>query len=189
MRIVALCRRASSVSMRCHGSAGRSAPRCHGGAVYCLIFQRRGPDEDGSRAPHPRKAPMRRRDLTVLLGAAVAGILTGASTHAQEASPSPPPLPKHVCKGLNACKGQGVCKHGCSGHGCRGHNDCRGQGGCAALAAQHTCAGKNECKAIGGCATGDKGCAGKNTCKRRGGCEVPLKIEHTRLRKAGDPRK
>ena len=126
---------------------------------------------------------MRRRDLTALLGAAVAGIVAGARLDAHEAQPSPAPSPKHVCQGLNECKGQGACKHGCSGHGCHGKNDCRGKGGCAAKAAQHRCAGKNACKAMGGCATGDSGCAGKNTCKGHGGCEVPLKVEHTTLRK------
>jgi hypothetical protein len=129
---------------------------------------------------------MKRRAVTSLVAAAVAGLCSGASTRVQgaQSSPEAPKVPKHVCKGLNECKGQGACKHGCSGHGCHGKNDCRGQGGCAAEAAQHKCAGKNSCKAIGGCASGDKGCAGKNTCKGRGGCEVPLKVEHTAARKA-----
>src|SRR5262245_2078354 len=127
---------------------------------------------------------MKRRTLASLLAAAAAGVCPGVRVSAHAASPEPPKAPKHVCKGLNECKGQGACKHGCSGHGCHGKNDCKGQGGCAAEAAQHECAGKNDCKAIGGCAAGDKGCAGKNTCKGKGGCEVPLKIEHGALRKA-----
>ena len=123
---------------------------------------------------------MRRREFSGVLGAAVAGILAGPKWAVSEASPQPSTPPaRHVCKGLNSCKGQGVCKHGCSGHGCKGHNDCKGKGGCAAQAAQHACAGKNHCKGIGGCASGDNGCAGKNSCKGRGGCEVPLKIDHT----------
>ena len=38
--------------------------------------------------------------------------------------------------------------------------------------ADHGCAGKNTCKGKGGCKTGDNGCAGKNTCKGKGGCAV-----------------
>lgn len=134
---------------------------------------------------------MKRRAVTSLVAAAVAGLCAGASARVQavRSSPEPAKVPKHVCKGLNECKGQGACKHGCSGHGCHGKNDCRGQGGCAAEAAQHQCAGKNGCKAIGGCASGDQGCAGKNTCKGRGGCEVPLKVEHTAARKAASGKK
>src|SRR5260221_5209391 len=134
---------------------------------------------------------MKRRSVTSLVAAAVAGLWAGASTRVQgaQSSPEASKAPKHVCKGLNECKGQGACKHGCSGHGCHGKTDCRGQGGCAAEAAQHRCAGKNRCKAIGGCASGDKGCAGKNSCKGRGGCEVPLKVEHTTARKAASGKK
>jgi hypothetical protein len=125
----------------------------------------------------------------MLLGAAVAGLLAGSRSSAQDegASPSATPAPRHVCQGLNACKGQGFCKHGCSGHGCAGQNDCRGKGGCATPTAQHACAGKNGCKAMGGCATGNKGCAGKNTCKGKGGCEVPLRVDHfTKRKKAAE---
>jgi len=133
---------------------------------------------------------MKRRSMATLLGAAIAGVLAGSRLRAQDerASPSPSPAPRHVCRGLNECKGKGYCKHGCSGHGCAGKNDCRGKGGCAAVAAQHRCAGKNGCKGTGGCAAGNKGCAGKNTCKGRGGCEVPLRVEHeTKRRKNGSP--
>jgi hypothetical protein len=126
--------------------------------------------------------PITRRRAVRLLSAAVSGILLGSRASAGERSPSPPPVPKHVCKGLNACRGQGSCKHGCSGHGCKGQNDCRGKGGCAAPAAQHACAGKNACKGIGGCASGDRGCAGKNSCRGKGGCEVPLRVEHASAR-------
>jgi len=128
---------------------------------------------------------LRRREFPAALGAAVAGILSGVRLEAQ-GSPAPPATkaPKHVCQGLNACKGQGGCAHGCGNNGCAGKNDCKGRGGCAADAAKHACKGKNVCKEIGGCATGDRGCAAKNTCKTKGGCEVPLKIEHTKARKA-----
>jgi len=122
--------------------------------------------------------------MTSLVAAAVAGLFAGVGRGGEGDKAEPNKVPKHVCQGLNQCKGQGGCKYGCSGHGCHGKNDCRGHGGCAAAAAYHQCAGKNECKAIGGCASGDKGCAGKNSCKSRSGCEVPLKIDHFVLRKA-----
>lgn len=35
---------------------------------------------------------------------------------------------------------------------------------------KHECAGKNECKGKGGCKTGDNGCKGKNSCAGKGGC-------------------
>ena len=127
---------------------------------------------------------MKRRTMTSLLAAGVAGLWAGVGRAAEEGNPDPSPHPRHVCQGLNACKGQGGCKHGCSGHGCHGQNDCRGKGGCASVSAYHACEGKNSCKGLGGCASGDKGCGGENTCKGRGGCEVPMKIEHAVLRKA-----
>jgi hypothetical protein len=129
-----------------------------------------------------------RREALGLLAAAVAGILAAGRGWAEDAQPSPAAPPKHLCKGLNACKGQGNCKHGCSGHGCKGQNDCRGKGGCASVAASHECAGKNQCRGIGGCGTGDRGCAGRNSCKGKGGCEVPLKVEHAASRRRASPK-
>ena len=66
---------------------------------------------------------------------------------------------KHVCRGLNMCKGQGA----------GGSNDCAGMGACATIAA-HDCATHNECKGQGGC--GAK--PGENECKGKGSCGVPL---------------
>ena len=127
---------------------------------------------------------MKRRGFSTGLAAAVAGLVSGARIAAQDSpAPATTKAPKHVCQGLNACKGQGGCAHGCSNHGCHGKNDCKGKGGCAAEAAKHACKGQNACKEIGGCASGDRGCAAKNSCKGKGGCEVPLKIEHTKARK------
>ena len=74
----------------------------------------------------------------VIAGAAVAGLLTGsftARTYATSTSHNPgvslqtlaeekKPLPKHVCKGLNDCKGQGGGENW-------GKNECKGLGGCA----------------------------------------------------------
>src|SRR5215510_6070483 len=47
---------------------------------------------------------------------------------------------KHLCRGLNECKGQGK----------DGKNSCRGQGTCA-TAKEHACATQNDCKGLGGC--------------------------------------
>ena len=129
---------------------------------------------------------MKRRDFSVALVAVLAGLRSGAQTAGTTKGESDKKEPKHVCKGLNECRGQGECMHGCSGHGCAGKNDCKGQGGCAAPSTHHACKGKNTCKGIGGCASGDKGCASFNSCKGKGGCEVPLNYDHERPRlKAG----
>ena len=69
---------------------------------------------------------------------------------------------KHVCRGLNMCKGAGA----------GGENACAGQGACATLAGQE-CGTQNACKGQGGC--GEK--PGENACKGMGKCHVPLK-EH-----------
>jgi hypothetical protein len=66
---------------------------------------------------------------------------------------------KHLCRGLNACQGEGK----------GGTNDCAGLGACATVAAQ-SCGGHNECKNLGGCGPN----AGSNECKGQGGCHVPL---------------
>jgi len=125
---------------------------------------------------------MDRRRFTALLGAAVAGLAGAPRARARDEAAETSKEPKHVCKGLNECKGQGSCKHGCGNNGCGGKNDCKGKGGCASEAARHACQGQNTCKGLGGCASGDKGCAARNSCKGKGGCEVPLKIEHEKDR-------
>lgn len=129
---------------------------------------------------------MNRRDLNKLLLGAAGGILAGCQTDeapaggsvADEISAAAPDMQpmaavadKHVCKGMNECKGQGGCATGEAG--CAGKNSCKGQGGCA-TSAKHECAGKNECKGQGGCG----GSAGKNDCKGQGGCAVPVPPGH-----------
>lgn len=69
---------------------------------------------------------------------------------------------KHVCRGLNQCKGAGG----------GGENACAGTGACATITT-HKCAGNNECKGQGGCGARP----GENACKGMGSCAVPLK-EH-----------
>lgn len=66
---------------------------------------------------------------------------------------------KHVCRGLNMCKG----------HGAGGENACAGQGACATYA-KHKCTGQNECKGQGGCGNNP----GENKCKGEGSCAIPL---------------
>ena len=87
---------------------------------------------------------------TILAGAAIAGILTGASASAfakvDNAKKSGTQLntmsDKSSCKGKDGCKGT---------NGCKGHNTCKGKGGCKS--GDNGCKGKNSCKGKGGCAT------------------------------------
>jgi hypothetical protein len=76
-----------------------------------------------------------------VMGAALAGFLTGTSAFAQDSTTQTPPAKhsgkktskskaeKHACKGQNSCKGNGGCKAG--DNGCKGKNSCKGKGGCA----------------------------------------------------------
>jgi len=119
---------------------------------------------------------MKRRNFNKLLLGAVAGILAGTqarSVVAQEEATEGGE--KHVCKGMNECKGQGGCETG--DNGCAAKNSCKGHGGCA-TSAKHDCKGQNDCKGQGGCGGGDNGCAGKNSCKGNGGCAVPVPEGH-----------
>lgn len=111
---------------------------------------------------------MTRRSFGGRLSAAVAGIgaaAAAASAHAADKKA------KHVCKGMNDCKGQGGGPKGVAGK-----NACKGHGECATVA-KHDCKGMNDCKGLGGCSTGDNGCSAKNSCKGKGGCQVPLKAK------------
>lgn len=111
---------------------------------------------------------MTRRNFGSRLAAAVAGIGAAAAVRTAAAADK---NAKHVCKGMNDCKGQGGGPKGMAGK-----NSCKGQGECATVA-KHDCKGMNDCKGQGGCSTGDNGCAGKNSCKGKGGCQVPLKAK------------
>lgn len=114
---------------------------------------------------------MNRRQFAATLGAAVAGLVAGKTLLAADKPATDKPA-KHVCKGLNACKGQGGCAT--KENSCAGANACKGKGGCA-TSARHACAGKNACKGQGGCKSADNACAGKNSCKGKGSCAVPVK--------------
>ena len=127
---------------------------------------------------HPE---LNRRDFNRLTMAAFGGALAGtmagcggddekkpAATGSSGAQPAKPGSrdvatakgEPHACRGLNACKGQGL----------SGTNDCAGQGDCATPSWEHSCSGSNECKGQGGC--GDN--PTQNDCKGQGGCHVPL---------------
>ncbi|MCA8955017.1 MAG: hypothetical protein KDC87_03030 [Planctomycetes bacterium] len=118
-----------------------------------------------------------KKTTSTVLAAAVSGLLMGGMTSCEkQTSKTDKPTNntktkvdaasagKHVCKGMNECKGKGGCGT------TKGKNECKGKGGCA-TAAHHTCAGKNACKGLGGCG----GKAGKNECSGKGGCAVPVK--------------
>jgi hypothetical protein len=115
-----------------------------------------------------REERLDRRDFNKLTTAALGGLAAGSLLGCRSepaAGPGPDATPvasggeKHLCRGLNECKGQGK----------GGENACRGQGACA-TAKESSCGGQNECKGLGGC--GDT--AGANECKGQGGCHVPL---------------
>ena len=111
---------------------------------------------------------MTRRKFGSRLAAAVAGIGAAATATSLLAADK---KAKHVCKGMNECKGQGGGPKGVAGK-----NSCKGHGECATVA-KHDCKGMNDCKSQGGCSSGDNSCAGKNSCKGKGGCQVPLKAK------------
>jgi hypothetical protein len=111
-----------------------------------------------------RESALSRRDFSKLTMAAFGGVILGATLqgHAAEDEKHDALLlmqDKHVCRGLNTCKGKGK----------GGDNSCGGTGKCAAVEA-HGCKGDNACKGQGGCGE----YPGQNACKGQGSCEVPL---------------
>lgn len=111
-----------------------------------------------------RDTALTRRDFGKLTMAAFTGVLLGTTLAAQaaEGEKHDPALllrDKHVCRGLNTCKGKGK----------DGKNSCAGTGNCATTEA-HSCKGDNACKGQGGCGE----YAGQNSCKGTGDCSVPL---------------
>jgi hypothetical protein len=113
-----------------------------------------------------------RREFNRLTMAAIGGLMAGAAQTAGSAWGDEPKAKdkkeKHVCRGLNSCKGQGA-EVDLDGDGKADPNACAGQGACAT--AKHiTCGGENECKGQGGCGA----TPGENDCKGQGHCHVPL---------------
>ena len=107
---------------------------------------------------------MDRRQFHKLAGAALGGLVAGASLAAAQDQTKMKDATKplllqepHICRGLNpTCKGEVKGKkNDCAGqahgptvkeHSCKTHNDCAGEGGCG----EHP--GENKCKAMGECA-------------------------------------
>ncbi len=110
-----------------------------------------------------RDTALSRRDFGKLTMAVFGGVLLGARLAASAAEDKHDPAlllqDKHVCRGLNTCKGKGK----------GGDNSCAGTGKCA-IAEAHSCKGDNACKGQGGCGE----YPGQNSCKGNGSCEVPL---------------
>jgi hypothetical protein len=132
-----------------------------------------------------RDTAVSRRDFGKLTMAAMGGVVLGAALASRAADKVTKPDPslllqdKHVCRGLNTCKGKAKGKD----------NSCAGVGKCATAEA-HSCKGENACKGQGGCAE----YPGQNSCKAQGSCEVPLndktwkiarKVFEAQMKKAG----
>ena len=84
---------------------------------------------------------------TLVLTAAISGLLGGASATTTQFNPDISPEERGLCQ--------------------------REAGKVAfAKSDKHSCKGKNNCKGQGGCKTGDNGCKGKNSCKGKGGCNT-----------------
>jgi hypothetical protein len=106
---------------------------------------------------------LNRRDFERLTLAALGGMVAGTQfdcrAWAKDEEENPLLGDKHVCRGINTCKGKGADKK----------NECAGQGTCA-IAKEHSCHKENECKGQGGCGKSP----GENKCKGMGECAVPL---------------
>jgi hypothetical protein len=116
---------------------------------------------------------LHRREFHRLSAAALGGMLAGsvagcggsdpaADGPGADGSAAVDPAGKHLCRGLNDCKAQGLDEK----------NACRGAGACATFA-HHDCgaAELHDCKGQTGCGQ----TPGKNDCKDvNGGCHVPL---------------
>ena len=87
-------------------------------------------------------ASLSRRDFNRLTVAAFGGMLLGTTLvgHAADKKAEHDPAlllqDKHVCRGLNTCKGKGK----------GGDNSCKGQGGCGEYPGQNSCKGLGSCE-------------------------------------------
>jgi hypothetical protein len=84
---------------------------------------------------------------TLMVAAAVSGLLSGAATMQAATSRTT----NSVIKAGKASFGSATLDQTTSKHSCKGKNDCKGQGGCKS--SDNGCKGKNSCKGKGGCAT------------------------------------
>jgi hypothetical protein len=93
--------------------------------------------------------PMKRTTRTLIVTAAITGILSGAAVRQSYADGSTnnstnAPAPGKVAPARKTPKIQ-------------------------------DCGGSNDCKGLGGCKTGDNSCKFKNSCKGKGGCTITAK--------------
>jgi hypothetical protein len=137
-------------------------------AMTRLVLRGHQPKKRGTNMHNQKTGEgtsLSRRDFSKLSMAVFGGVLLGStlSTLAAESESKHDAAlllqDKHVCRGLNTCKGKGK----------GGENSCGGEGKCA-TAETHSCKGDNACKGQGGCGE----FAGQNACKGQGSCEVPL---------------
>jgi hypothetical protein len=80
---------------------------------------------------------MSRTQRTLLITAAITGLMTGVIAKAQDAGTNAP--------GTNAPSGD------TGKHDCQGKNSCKGQGGCGADKGKNSCSGKGGCNTKGSC--------------------------------------
>jgi hypothetical protein len=92
---------------------------------------------------------------TMMLTAAVSGLLGGTAARLEAAQTTPNPGSTATVTANQAKAGNAsftkVAFHENDKHSCKGKNDCKGQGGCKS--SDNGCKGKNSCKGKGGCAT------------------------------------
>lgn len=99
---------------------------------------------------------MKHTTKTLVIGAALAGLLGGTAARANDTMEKDAKSAKSNTK---AWKGKSA------GDDAKPSDKKDGKHG-----KTHACKGQNKCKGKGGCKTGDNGCTGKNSCKGKGGC-------------------
>jgi hypothetical protein len=95
---------------------------------------------------------MNKTTKTMIAGAAVAGLFSGAFASQARADQS---------TGVRSAAGTSLANPGVMATSLAD-----------ADMGKHDCKGKNDCKGQGGCKTSDNGCKGKNSCKGKGGCST-----------------
>ncbi len=88
---------------------------------------------------------------TLMMTAAISGLLGGAAIRAQAQAATPDSTNSKTPKVMKFQSGDKDKDKDKDKHSCKGKNDCKGKGGCKA--SDNGCKGKNSCKGKGGCAT------------------------------------
>jgi hypothetical protein len=97
---------------------------------------------------HGGMTDMKHSMKTLMVAAAVSGLLGGAATMQAASTSASGTL---MIKAGNASFGSASLTQDTGKHSCKGKNDCKGQGGCKS--SDNGCKAKNSCKGKGGCAT------------------------------------